>query len=117
MTAHPNQADSQPCDCWEILPRDLPVLRDRFMDLLILDCSTQAEYRTDHLHGAVLLPLQEVSLRVGELDRWQQRVIVAYCRTGNRSHIMARYLAERGFRCVRSVAGGLEAVRAEEAAC
>ncbi len=115
MTAHPPQTDSQPCDCWEILPRDVPVLRDRFKDLLLLDCQTQAEYHEDHLCGAFLLPLQEISLRVGELDRWRRGVVVAYCRTGRRSHIVARYLVERGFHCVRSVAGGIEACRADEA--
>jgi rhodanese-related sulfurtransferase len=111
MTAPDTPTDAGPCDCWEVLPRDVPVLQDRFEDLLLLDCRTQAEYHDDHLRGAVLLPLQEISLRVGELDRWRERVVLAYCRTGNRSHIVAQYLAERGFRCVRSVAGGIEACR------
>lgn len=114
MTSPPAPTDAQPCDCWEILPQDVPVLRRRFEDLLLLDCRTEAEYREDHLQDAVLLPLQELSLRVGELDRWRQRVVVAYCRTGRRSHIVARFLAEQGFQCVRSVAGGLEAWRADE---
>ena len=114
MTTDPTPTEAEPCDCWEILPQDVPGLRRQFEDMLLLDCRTEAEYRVDHLHGAVLLPVQELSLRESELEPWKHRVVAVYCRSGRRSHIVARYLAERGFECVRSVAGGLEAWRADD---
>ncbi|MCP4838094.1 MAG: rhodanese-like domain-containing protein [Planctomycetes bacterium] len=102
----PAQTDQH--DTWEVLPEEVSGLRIQFDDLLILDCRTEHEYRTLHVRGAKLLPLQEMSIRVPELENWRHRVVLIYCRSGRRSRIVARYLSERGFRCVRSVAGGIE---------
>jgi len=97
---------------------DLPLLKRRFEDLLLLDCRTHPEYDDDHLAGAELIPMQEISIRLAELDQWESRVIVVYCRTGRRSRIVTRYLTHRGFTCVRSLAGGIEGVRSgDPAAC
>lgn len=89
-------------------PADVAGLRAQFEDLLILDCRTELEYRERHVHDAMLIPLQEMSIRASELDHWRRRLVLIYCRTGRRSRIVARYLSERGFACVRSVAGGIE---------
>lgn len=111
MTTPNMQSQSEPCDVWEILPTDVPQLCERFESLLLLDCRTEVEYREDHIEGAMLLPLQELSLRAAELDPWKDRVVVVYCRSGRRSLIVTQYLVETGFQCVRSVAGGIEAWR------
>lgn len=99
-------------DVWEVSALQLPVLRSRFEDLLLLDCRTHSEFSEGHLDGAELMPLQEISVRLDELDRWRSRVIVVYCRTGRRSRIVTRYLTHRGFTCVRSLSGGIEGLEA-----
>jgi len=106
--ASPRATQADCHDTWEVLPTDVAGLRDQFEDLLVLDCRTQQEYRDRHIRGARLVPLQEMSVRASELDHWKRRLVLIYCRTGRRSRIVARYLSERGFACVRSVAGGIE---------
>jgi rhodanese-related sulfurtransferase len=93
---------------WEVRPSDLPLLKRRFEDLLLLDCRTVPEFDERHLPGAELVPMQEISVRLDELDRWKSRMVVVYCRTGRRSRIVTRYLSHRGFACVRSLAGGID---------
>jgi rhodanese-related sulfurtransferase len=114
MTTPDTPSKLPPCDVWEIRPADVPTLCEQFDSLLLLDCRTEAEHREDHIEGAMLLPIQEISLRAGELDPWRDRVVVVYCRSGRRSLIVAHFLAELGFQCVRSVAGGIQAWREAE---
>jgi rhodanese-related sulfurtransferase len=103
--------ENSPSSAWEVEPADLPALREQYPDLLLLDCRTPGECREDRLDGAEFVPMQEVSVRLGELDHWRERVVVVYCRSGRRSMIVARYLSQRGFTCVRSLAGGILRVR------
>ena len=107
----PTSPESNACDEWEVQPADLPALRAQFADLLLMDCRTRVEFEEDRLDGCELVPMQEVSVRLGELDHWRERVVVVYCRSGRRSGIVARYLSQRGFACVRSLAGGIIKVR------
>ncbi len=104
-----SDVDQDQQDPWEVTPGEIDVLQRRFENLVIVDCRTRPEFATGHLPGACSLPLQELSHRAAELDPARERVIVVYCRTGRRSRIMCRFLAHRGFTCVRSMAGGVEA--------
>ena len=54
--------------------------------------------------GASHLPLAELSERVGEIERG--RVVVLYCRGGNRSTMAAEALAAEGFDAVK-LSGGI----------
>ena len=103
--------ESDDCNEWEVQPADLPALRAQFADLLLLDSRTNVEFEEDRLDGCELVPMQEISVRLGELDHWRERVVIVYCRSGRRSGIVARYLSQRGFTCVRSLAGGIIKVR------
>ena len=96
-------------DVWQVTPADVATIRHRFEDALLIDCRTQLEFQNERVRGAQLLPLQEITSRMSELNDWRSRVILIYCNTGRRSRILARFLAHRGFACVRSVAGGIEA--------
>ncbi len=57
--------------------------------------------------GAVLIPLAELPDRLDELPT--DREIVVYCRTGARSDVAARMLAEEGFSSVFNFVGGMHA--------
>lgn len=58
------------------------------------------------LPGAVNIPLPELRKRVGEIDTDQP--ITTVCALGKTSYFAARILAQRGFRNVSSLAGGLK---------
>jgi len=51
--------------------------------LLILDVRTREEFNQGHVPGAVLIPVQELALRLGELPA--DRPVLLICRTGRRA--------------------------------
>ena len=77
-------------------------------NVVLLDVRTVHEFQseTGHLRGAILIPLQELPVRVDELNGAREKTIIAYCRTGNRSGKAAAWLHQRGFR-VLNMEGGI----------
>jgi len=96
-------------DPWELQLEQFHALQRCCPDLLVLDCRTRGEYEAGHLDGATCFPLQEASVRIGELDARRASPVVVYCQSGRRSGVLVRYLGTRGFSNARSLAGGLEA--------
>lgn len=96
-------------DSWQVSAKTVKQRIDNGDDLHFVDCRTAAEWRRDHIQSAVLLPLQELSLRCDELEPLREKDVIVYCRTGRRSRIVARYLVHHGFVSVLSMDGGLEA--------
>jgi NADPH-dependent 2,4-dienoyl-CoA reductase/sulfur reductase-like enzyme/rhodanese-related sulfurtransferase len=70
---------------------------------LLLDVRTPGEFAEGHLPGAVLIPVDELRGRLGELPR--DRRIVAYCRVGQRGYLATRILLQAGFDAV-NLSGG-----------
>ncbi len=73
----------------------------------ILDVRTSGEYQSGHIVGSILIPLQDLESRFGELPQDQGRAIVVYCRSGNRSSTAGDMLSRRGFGNVYNVLGGI----------
>jgi rhodanese-related sulfurtransferase len=61
----------------------------------LVDVRTPEEYAAGHIEGATNIPLSEVEVRLGELDR--ERDVVVYCRSGNRSGQASELLCAEGF--------------------
>jgi len=61
--------------------------------------------RLGHVHGATLVPLSQLTERMGEFDREQP--IVAVCRSGVRSAQASVLLTKAGFTKVANLAGGM----------
>jgi rhodanese-related sulfurtransferase len=82
--------------------------------VVLLDVRTEGEFSgpLGHLRGAILIPVQELEERVGELEQFRGRTIIAYCRTGNRSGFATTFLRERGF-TAWNMAGGMVRWNAE----
>lgn len=74
--------------------------------LVLLDVRTREEFSGGHLRGALLIPVQELDDRLGELEDLKDRPILVYCRTGNRSGIAAGMLQKKGFTAM-NMAGGI----------
>lgn len=75
---------------------------------LVLDVRQPDEYRMGHINGSKLIPLNELSRRMGELPKGRE--IVCICATGNRSTSAAKMLMKEGF-TVFNAQGGMLAWR------
>ncbi len=74
---------------------------------LILDVRTPAEFKHGHLPHAVLIPVQELQRRIGELSAYRQQDILIYCATGNRSTVASKILIDQGFTRISNMRGGI----------
>lgn len=75
---------------------------------VVLDVRQRDEYRSGHIAGAKLVPLNELSRRMKELP--QDREIVCVCASGNRSSSATRMLTGAGYRAI-NMKGGMAAWR------
>jgi rhodanese-related sulfurtransferase len=91
----------------EITPGDLKAALDRRQAPLLLDVRQDWETRLCRLPNAVHIPIEEIEVRVEELN--PQDDIIVYCHQGVRSAAVAEYLRSLGFARVRNLSGGLDA--------
>jgi len=76
---------------------------------LLLDCRTPDEYATAKIAGAVLIPMQELPDRVGELAAHRATPLIVHCHHGMRSLRVAKWLRDQGFSLAQSMRGGIDA--------
>lgn len=84
-------------------------LRDSGADLLLIDCRTQEEYDLVRIEGSQLLPMDQITARVGELEPHRDRHIVVHCHHGGRSLRVTQWLQSQGFTRVQNLTGGIDA--------
>ncbi len=75
---------------------------------IVLDVRTEAEFYgpLGHIEGAMLIPIDELSSRISELDDVKNKNIYVVCRSGNRSNVGKNLLRENNFHAV-NVDGGM----------
>jgi rhodanese-related sulfurtransferase len=78
-------------------------------DGLVLDVRDEAEVRQGRIKGARHIPLKELKNRMGELQKYRDKSVVVYCRTGNRSAQASEILCSNGFANVINLHGGVVA--------
>ena len=90
-----------------VTPEEVQALVNTKKNIVLLDVRTPGEFNseTGHLKGAILIPVQELHERIIELDPYKEKMIVAYCRSGNRSGRAASILTAAGFNAVNLVGG------------
>jgi adenylyltransferase/sulfurtransferase len=76
---------------------------------LLLDCRTPDEHATARIAAAVLIPMQDLPDRIGELAGREAEPIIVHCHHGMRSLRVAKWLRDRGFARAQSMAGGIDA--------
>ena len=94
---------------WEISAREVARMMQEGEDVVLIDCRTPEEWEMARIDGAMLVPLQELSIRIGELRELEERPIVVHCHKGKRSMTVTSVLRELGFANVRSMSGGIHA--------
>ncbi|WP_353661922.1 rhodanese-like domain-containing protein [Hydrogenimonas sp. SS33] len=75
-------------------------------NVAILDVRTPSEYQQGHIAGAKLIPVQNLKSRLDELKPLQGKRVLVYCRSGHRSAIASRILADNGFKPL-NIKGGI----------
>jgi len=97
-----------------VSPAEARNMMEHQKDVVFLDVRTPEEYAgpAGHIEGALLLPVQELEARLGELEGFRGKTIVAYCRTANRSRHAVALLKERGFHAL-NMSGGIVQWNAE----
>jgi rhodanese-related sulfurtransferase len=82
----------------------------RLMDedgMLILDVRETSEYGAGHIRNALHIPLSSLKSRMKELDKYKNKTVLAYCRSGARSNTACRQLKKAGFEKPHNLAGGV----------
>jgi rhodanese-related sulfurtransferase len=92
----------------DIEPEEAKALMDRG-GVSVIDVREPGEFAAGHIAGAVNIPLGTIRKGV-LLDEFPDtgRTLLVYCRSGRRSGIAGRILAETGYSDVRNFGGVLQ---------
>jgi sulfur-carrier protein adenylyltransferase/sulfurtransferase len=83
-------------------------------DYTVLDVRQPGEYEDEHLPGARLIPLPQLSEAYSSLD--PEKPVIVHCAVGGRSRVAAQMLSGHGFKEVYNLAGGIKAFKGPKAA-
>ncbi len=76
-------------------------------DAVVLDVREDSEYAEGHIINALHIPLPLLENRITELQKYKDKPLLVYCRTGNRSAQAASTLMKQGFSSVKKLSGGM----------
>ena len=77
-------------------------------NVIFLDVRTREEFLRDGIiQNSVLIPLNKIKDSHDKIEKYKDKEIFVYCRSGRRSEIAARYLNEHGFKAFNLVGGFL----------
>jgi rhodanese-related sulfurtransferase len=91
----------------ETTPQELSAELERREPVVLLDVREHWEAALCRLDNAVHIPIEEIEVRVDELEPSHDTVV--YCHHGVRSAAVAEYLRQLGFARVRNLRGGIDA--------
>ena len=78
-------------------------------DSVLLDIRENNELTDGMLADAIHIPLSTINKRLSEMDKYKDKSVVVYCRSGNRSTGVCRSLTSKGFEKVYNLSGGIMA--------
>lgn len=73
---------------------------------VLIDVREPVEHEEFNI-GGELIPMGDVPARLKNLKQYADEEIVVYCRSGNRSGQIQRYMEASGFKNVRNLTGGM----------
>lgn len=87
-------------------PLELSEQMKQRSDIMLLDVRSHGERQQNHIKGSLHIPLNELSVRVNEIERYKAQEIVCYCLSGSRSLTAAAKLQQQGFNAA-NLKGGI----------
>ncbi len=92
----------------EITAEDVKKIIDQNEDVLLLDVRTHQEYSGEmgHIQNSMLIPLQMLWHHSEDLEKYKNKQIIIYCRSGQRSAEACRILDQQGFK-TKNMLGGM----------
>jgi len=76
---------------------------------LVLDVREANEYSGGHIRNAVHVPLTALDKRLNEVEKYKDRPVLVYCRSGSRSYSACKKLKKAGFETLYNLKGGIMA--------
>jgi len=76
---------------------------------VVVDVRETKEYSEGHLKDAMHIPLSDFKTRIDELNKFKEKSVIAYCRSGQRSFSACKMLKKAGFEAVSNLQGGIMA--------
>lgn len=78
-------------------------------DVLIIDVRSEYEYEKGHLLNAINLPYDDdFKSELNEIIDYKDKIVLVYCRSGNRSEKAAVKLVDNGFKNVKNGTDGVD---------
>ncbi|PMP63391.1 MAG: rhodanese-like domain-containing protein [Sulfurihydrogenibium sp.] len=77
-------------------------------NIIILDVRIPEEYDKDgHIPNSILIPVQVLPQHIKDLEKFKDKKILVYCRSGNRSSVASKFLEQNGFKNVYNLKYGI----------
>ncbi|MCC0567115.1 rhodanese-like domain-containing protein [Brevibacillus borstelensis] len=89
----------------DILPQEVENKAVNQKEVQLIDVRNPDEYVTARIKGSTLIPLNELPVRVNEIDK--DKEVICICRSGNRSGKACEYLSSLGYNNVKNMVGGM----------
>jgi adenylyltransferase/sulfurtransferase len=105
----PAREDSGPANAPPVSAFEVSRRLARADDLLLLDVRGPDEFERARIEGSTLIPVDELSDRLDEIEAFRDRPVVVHCHHGPRSRRACELLIEKGFSRVEELTGGIEA--------
>ncbi|ANQ85977.1 hypothetical protein dqs_2949 [Azoarcus olearius] len=93
-------------DRTQISPVEATLLINR-EDAVVVDVRDEAEFTRGHIPNARHLPLNDLTRRSAELEKFKGRPIILYCASGSRSASALAQLKKAGFDKLHNLRGGM----------
>lgn len=81
------------------------LLEEKGKNIKFIDVREPEEYISGHIPGVPLIPMNQIPTRLGELEPADEYVFI--CRSGNRSHMVSKFLQQNGIANVTNFNGGM----------
>jgi len=99
-------------DFESLSPKQAYTLLKNDENVTLLDVRTTEEFSQEHIEGAILIPVQELSENLSKLQSVKEKKIIVYCHSGSRSVAASRILIKNGF-VPLNIKGGISEWKSE----
>ena len=99
--------------CVKSNPETIPTLSSHQGEKLLsnhnyifIDVRTKQEHDTSHIPNSTHFSIESLESRIDEIEKYKEKKIVVYCRSGNRSSKGTKILIKYGFEAM-NLSGGM----------